>query len=225
MGTHGYAAPEYIMTGHLTNMSDVYSFGVVLLELITGRRAMDKSRPSREQSLVEWARPLLKDSQNTRFDRLMDPKLEGQYSIQGAKKAIAVANQCLSHQPKFRPTMIRVVKTLEPLLDLDDISAGSFVYVVPKEGERGSNDFGCNEGNESVEKEGKGNDHEEEEVMEKRENGGGRHRQRKGHRHRHKLRSMRSRAVYSDTALYRTLKNSSNPPMLQGQEEGDDIFN
>lgn len=50
MGTHGYAAPEYIMTGHLTSKSDVYSFGVVLLELITGRRAMDKKRPSKSES-------------------------------------------------------------------------------------------------------------------------------------------------------------------------------
>ncbi|XWS72268.1 hypothetical protein CRYUN_Cryun02cG0025500 [Craigia yunnanensis] len=52
MGTQGYAAPEYIMTGHLTAMSDVYSFGVVLLELLTGRRSFDKSRCQREQNLA-----------------------------------------------------------------------------------------------------------------------------------------------------------------------------
>ncbi|MFS8010174.1 putative protein kinase RLK-Pelle-RLCK-VIIa-2 family [Helianthus anomalus] len=62
MGTHSYAAPEYVMTGHLTTMSDVYSFGVVLLKLLTGRRSMDKKRPSREQCLVEWARPLLRNT-------------------------------------------------------------------------------------------------------------------------------------------------------------------
>ncbi|MBA0728682.1 hypothetical protein Golax_001562, partial [Gossypium laxum] len=55
MGTYGYAAPEYVMTGHLTARSDVYGFGVVLLEMLLGRRAMDKSRPSREHNLVEWA--------------------------------------------------------------------------------------------------------------------------------------------------------------------------
>lgn len=54
MGTYGYCAPEYARTGHLTLKSDVYSFGVVLLELITGRRAIDTTRPVREQNLLAW---------------------------------------------------------------------------------------------------------------------------------------------------------------------------
>lgn len=55
MGTYGYCAPEYALTGQLTNMSDVYSFGVVFLEIITGRRAIDLSKPSSdEQNLVHW---------------------------------------------------------------------------------------------------------------------------------------------------------------------------
>jgi len=54
MGTYGYCAPEYARTGQLTLKSDVYSFGVVLLELITGRRAIDTMRPNEEQNLVTW---------------------------------------------------------------------------------------------------------------------------------------------------------------------------
>lgn len=54
MGTYGYCAPEYAMTGQLTTRSDVYSFGVVLLEIITGRRAVDNARPTSEQNLVCW---------------------------------------------------------------------------------------------------------------------------------------------------------------------------
>lgn len=54
MGTYGYCAPEYVLTGQLTKMSDVYSFGVVFLEIITGRRAIDTSKPSSEQHLVQW---------------------------------------------------------------------------------------------------------------------------------------------------------------------------
>lgn len=54
MGTYGYCAPEYQRTGQLTAKSDVYSFGVVLLELITGRRAIDTTRRNEEQTLVAW---------------------------------------------------------------------------------------------------------------------------------------------------------------------------
>ncbi|KAK9081618.1 hypothetical protein Syun_031401 [Stephania yunnanensis] len=129
MGTHGYAAPEYVMTGHLTAKSDVYSFGVVLLELLTGKRSMDKARPNREQNLVEWLRPQLND--HRKLDRIMDPRLEGLYSTKGAQKAAALAYQCLSHQPKPRPTMSTVVKALELLQDFDDIPSEPFVFVVP----------------------------------------------------------------------------------------------
>ena len=59
MGTYGYCAPEYAMTGQLTLKSDVYSFGVVFLELITGRKAIDNTRAAGEQNLVAWvSRPL-----------------------------------------------------------------------------------------------------------------------------------------------------------------------
>ena len=56
MGTYGYCAPEYAMTGQLTMKSDIYSFGVVLLELITGRRAIDPSAPSTDHNLVAWVK-------------------------------------------------------------------------------------------------------------------------------------------------------------------------
>lgn len=54
MGTYGYCAPEYALTGQLTTKSDVYSFGVVFLEIITGRRVIDHTRPADEQNLVIW---------------------------------------------------------------------------------------------------------------------------------------------------------------------------
>ncbi|KMT04824.1 hypothetical protein BVRB_7g169950 [Beta vulgaris subsp. vulgaris] len=133
LGTKGYVAPEYVMTGHLTTMSDVYSFGVVLLEILTGKRCMDKTRPRREHCLVEWARPFLKDSR--KIAMIMDPRLDGQYSVQGVKVTTMLAYQCLSHNPKSRPTMSTVVKTLEPLMVLNDIP-GHFVYVVPKQGDK-----------------------------------------------------------------------------------------
>lgn len=127
MGTYGYAAPEYVMTGHLTARSDVYSFGVVLLELLTGRRSMDKTRPSREYNLAEWARPLLNDKR--KLLRILDPRMEGEYSVKGAQKAANLAYHCLSQNPKARPLMRDVVETLEPLQSMD-MENTSFTYSV-----------------------------------------------------------------------------------------------
>uniref|UniRef100_A0ACD5YHL0 Uncharacterized protein n=1 Tax=Avena sativa TaxID=4498 RepID=A0ACD5YHL0_AVESA len=129
MGTHGYAAPEYIMTGHLTAKSDVYSFGVVLLELLSGLRSVDRARRPREQNLVDWARPYLKRSD--RLYKVMDPALECQYSCKGAEVAALVAYKCLSQNPKSRPTMREVVKALEPVLGMEDFfPVGPFVFTV-----------------------------------------------------------------------------------------------
>lgn len=99
--------------GHLTARSDVYSFGVVLLELLTGRKSVDKTRPSKEQSLVDWARPKLNDKR--KLLQIIDPILENQYSVRAAQKACSLAYYCLSQNPKARPLMSDVVDTLEPL--------------------------------------------------------------------------------------------------------------
>lgn len=113
MGTHGYAAPEYVATGRLTAKSDVYSFGVVLLELLTGRRAVDKSKTGVEQDLVEWTKPYLGDKR--RLFRIMDTRLEGQYPQKSVFTAATIALQCLSIEPKTRPRMSEVVANLEEL--------------------------------------------------------------------------------------------------------------
>eukprot|EP01018_Ginkgo_biloba_P010522 Gb_40104 [translate_table: standard] len=115
---------EYV--GHLTSRSDVYSFGVVLLEMLTGRRSMDKNRPSGEHNLVEWARPYL--GEKRRLYRLIDPRLEGHFSIKGAHKAAQLAHHCLSRDPKARPLMSDVVDVLRPLLNLKDMASSSFHY-------------------------------------------------------------------------------------------------
>ncbi|PON99985.1 Mitogen-activated protein kinase kinase kinase [Trema orientale] len=113
MGTHGYAAPEYVATGRLTAKSDVYSFGVVLLELLSGRRAVDKTKVGVEQNLVDWAKPYLGDKR--KLFRIMDTKLEGQYPQKGAYTAATLAMQCLNNEAKLRPKMADVLATLEQL--------------------------------------------------------------------------------------------------------------
>ncbi|CAN6710260.1 unnamed protein product [Malus baccata var. baccata] len=113
MATHGYAAPEYIATGDCTAKCDVYSFGVVLLEMLTGRRAVDKNQPSEEQNLVEWARRYLASKRKVVL--IFDDRLEGQYSAGVALGAANLASQCLSIEPRCRPNMDEVVKALEKL--------------------------------------------------------------------------------------------------------------
>lgn len=115
MGTYGYAAPEYLATGHLTTRSDVYSFGVVLLEMLSGRRAVDKNRPTGEHNLVEWAKPYLANKR--KIFRVLDNRLEGQYTMEGAFKTATLALRCISTEAKFRPTMDEIVTTLEQLQD------------------------------------------------------------------------------------------------------------
>lgn len=91
----------------------MYSFGVVLLELLSGRRAIDKNQPVGEHNLVDWARPYLTNKR--RLLRVMDPRLQGQYSLTRALKIAVLALECISIDGKSRPTMNEIVKTLEEL--------------------------------------------------------------------------------------------------------------
>ncbi|OEL30414.1 Proline-rich receptor-like protein kinase PERK9 [Dichanthelium oligosanthes] len=76
IGTFGYLAPEYAQSGQITEKADVYSFGVVLVELVTGRKAVDINRPKGQQFLTEWARPFLEEYA---IDELIDPRLGDRY--------------------------------------------------------------------------------------------------------------------------------------------------
>lgn len=106
------------MAGHLTAKSDVYSFGVVLLEMLSGRRVLDKNRPAGEQNLIEWAKPYLKSKR--KIIHVMDDRIEGQYSLTGALKVANLSLKCLSMNPNSRPNMNEVVKALEQLQDHEE---------------------------------------------------------------------------------------------------------
>ncbi|PUZ59605.1 hypothetical protein GQ55_4G055800 [Panicum hallii var. hallii] len=101
-GTFGYMAPEYFMHGIINEKTDVFAYGVLLLELVTGRKAVDSSR----QSLVIWAKPLL-DANNIK--ELVDPSLGNEYDPEEMVYTLAVASLCIHHSSTTRPSMKSVV--------------------------------------------------------------------------------------------------------------------
>ncbi|KAI8534164.1 hypothetical protein RHMOL_Rhmol10G0067600 [Rhododendron molle] len=111
VGTYGYAAPEYVATGHLTSKSDVYGFGVVLVEMLTGLRALDRSRPRAKQKLIDWAKPYLLHERM--LINIMDSQLEGKYPSKAAFQIAQVALKCLGRNPKTRLSMTAIVEMLE----------------------------------------------------------------------------------------------------------------
>ncbi|KAI3959565.1 hypothetical protein MKW92_017438 [Papaver armeniacum] len=114
LGTFGYHAPEYAMTGQLSSKSDVYSYGVVLLELLTGRKPVDHTLPRGQQSLVTWATPRLSED---KVKQCVDQRLGGDYPPKAVAKMAAVAALCVQYESDFRPNMSIVVKALQPLLN------------------------------------------------------------------------------------------------------------
>ncbi|KAL8486053.1 hypothetical protein ACS0TY_022967 [Phlomoides rotata] len=112
LGTFGYHAPEYAMTGQLSSKSDVYSFGVVLLELLTGRKPVDHTLPRGQQSLVTWATPKLSED---KVKQCVDARLNAEYPPKAVAKMAAVAALCVQYEADFRPNMSIVVKALQPL--------------------------------------------------------------------------------------------------------------
>lgn len=105
-GTFGYLAPEYFMHGIVDEKTDIFAFGVLLLELITGRRAVDTAS---RQSLVMWAKPLL---EKNNLKDLVDPRLGDDFDLTEMRRSMLTASLCINHLATMRPSMNRVVHLL-----------------------------------------------------------------------------------------------------------------
>ncbi|KAJ4875346.1 Protein kinase superfamily protein [Raphanus sativus] len=112
MGTFGYVAPEYAMTGHLLVKSDVYSYGVVLLELLTGRKPVDMTQPPGQENLVSWTRSLLTSREG--LEAIIDQSLgQPEIPFDSIAKVAAIASMCVQPEVSHRPFMGEVVQALK----------------------------------------------------------------------------------------------------------------
>ncbi|XP_048552801.1 senescence-induced receptor-like serine/threonine-protein kinase [Triticum urartu] len=111
IGTRGYLAPEYAIALQLNEKSDVYSFGIVLLEVITGRPAIQQS-----DEVIHWTRLHLKGGN---IEEVVDTRMQCDYNINGVWKALDLALKCTDHAPAQRPTMTNVAAQLQYCLDLE----------------------------------------------------------------------------------------------------------
>lgn len=116
-GTFGYLAPEYAATGRVTTKVDVYAFGVVLMELITGRKALDDTIPDERSHLVTWFRRVLINKENIPkvIDQTLNPDEE---TMESVYKVAELAGHCTAREPYQRPDMGHAVNVLGPLVEL-----------------------------------------------------------------------------------------------------------
>ncbi|KAL4580858.1 hypothetical protein LXL04_017063 [Taraxacum kok-saghyz] len=111
-GTVGHLAPEYLITGKLTEKNDVYGYGVMLLELITGQHGYDLYciGDVDEVMLLDWVKGILRDK---KLETLVDADLHGAYVDDEVEQLIKLALLCTQETASKRPKMSEVVKMLE----------------------------------------------------------------------------------------------------------------
>ncbi|KAK8605296.1 hypothetical protein V6N13_102080 [Hibiscus sabdariffa] len=116
-GTFGYLAPEYAVTGRVTTKVDVFSFGVILMELISGRKALDETQPEESLHLVTWFRRMYVNK-NT-FRKAIDETIQlDEETLASISTVSELAGHCCAREPYQRPDMSHVVNVLSSLAEL-----------------------------------------------------------------------------------------------------------
>jgi serine/threonine protein kinase len=108
-GSLGYLSSEYAMHGKASESYDVYSFGVLLLELISGKKPIEKLDSMQKVAITDWALPLVKDGN---FSEIVDSRLNGDYVEGELKRLVLIALICAQKEPEKRLTMLEVAALL-----------------------------------------------------------------------------------------------------------------
>uniref|UniRef100_A0A0D9WSS2 Protein kinase domain-containing protein n=1 Tax=Leersia perrieri TaxID=77586 RepID=A0A0D9WSS2_9ORYZ len=108
-GTLGYLAPEYAMWGKVSGACDVYSFGILLLEIVSGRKPIERMPSGAKRTVTEWAEPLIARG---RLADLVDPRLRGEFDGEELARVVEAAAICVRGEPERRPDMRAVVRIL-----------------------------------------------------------------------------------------------------------------
>ncbi|KAG0452132.1 hypothetical protein HPP92_025859 [Vanilla planifolia] len=105
-GTLGYLAPEYAMWGKVSESCDVYSYGILLLELISGRKPIERLPGGIKRTITEWAEPLITTG---RLSDMVDPRLNGVFDSHELRRVLHAAARSVQSEPDRRPTMNQVL--------------------------------------------------------------------------------------------------------------------
>ncbi|KAJ0266236.1 Protein STRUBBELIG-RECEPTOR FAMILY 2 [Hirschfeldia incana] len=119
----GYIAPEHGQPGSSGTKSDTFALGVLLLELLTGRKAFDSSRPQGEQLLVKWASTRLHDRRS--LEQMIDQGIVGTFSSRVASHYADIISLCTQAEKEFRPAVSEIVEALTALIQKQNKESSS----------------------------------------------------------------------------------------------------
>ncbi|CAN6875759.1 unnamed protein product [Brassica oleracea] len=142
-GTFGYLAPEYAVTGRVTTMVDIYSLGVILMELVTGRKALDVTQREDSVHLVTWFRRVAasKVRDENAFKNAIDPNIKlDEETLASVEKVWELAGYCCAREPYQRPDMSHIVNVLSSLtvqwkptdVEPDDLNGIDYDFPLPQ---------------------------------------------------------------------------------------------